>query len=119
MGRGGDVARVGRDDDGMRAALLDAAAQQDPEPLGLDLQLAEILVVHDARQLVDDGADLLDLHGVAPVSRAAAGRHARSRYRPLRVSTRTLSPAFTNSGAWTTAPVSSVMGFVPPLAVSP
>ena len=38
----------------------------------------------------------------------------------MRVSTRTLSPMFTNSGTLTWAPVSSVAGFVPPPeAVSP
>src|SRR5579883_399832 len=43
----------------------------------------------------------------------------RSRYSPERVSTRTLSPSFRKSGTCTTAPVSSVAGLVPPVAVSP
>src|SRR5581483_12067200 len=43
----------------------------------------------------------------------------RPRYSPVRVSTFTTSPSFRKSGTWTTAPVSSVAGFVPPSAVSP
>src|SRR5579884_1696367 len=43
----------------------------------------------------------------------------RSTYCPVRVSMRILSPGFTNRGTLTTAPVSSVAGFVTLLAVSP
>src|SRR5215470_2080463 len=43
----------------------------------------------------------------------------RPRYSPVRVSTLTTSPSLRNSGTWTTAPVSSVAGLVPPWAVSP
>src|SRR5690242_870964 len=43
----------------------------------------------------------------------------RPRYSPVRVSTFTTSPSFRKSGTCTTAPVSSVAGFVPPWAVSP
>src|SRR5712692_7868314 len=43
----------------------------------------------------------------------------RSRYAPVRVSTRIRSPTDTNNGTCTVAPVSNVAGFDPPLTVSP
>src|SRR3954451_392797 len=49
----------------------------------------------------------------------AARSYTRSRYVPVRVSTRIVSPWFTNSGTLTTRPVSVLAGLVPPLAVSP
>src|ERR1700681_3981474 len=63
----------------------------------------------------------------APVGRLAQlealGRltlhHARSRYRPVRVSTRIMSPWFTNSGTSTARPVSTTAGLNEALAVSP
>src|SRR5918999_5004098 len=44
---------------------------------------------------------------------------ARAMYSPVRVSTLFFSPISTNSGTLTTAPVSRVAGFLPPVAVSP
>src|SRR5690606_17506789 len=43
----------------------------------------------------------------------------RATYSPVRVSTRITSPCSTNSGTRTTAPVASLAGLTPPLAVSP
>src|SRR5262245_33627162 len=63
--------------------------------------------------------------GLARAGLSASPRHqapavaTRPRYSPVRVSTFTTSPSLRNSGTWTTAPVSSVAGFVPPWAVSP
>lgn len=44
---------------------------------------------------------------------------ARAMYSPVRVSTRIVSPSLMNSGTRTTAPVSSLAGLAPPVAVSP
>src|SRR5688572_363172 len=55
------------------------------------------------------------LPGVSP----CAGHQTRVRYSPVRVSTLTRSPVSTNSGTWTTAPVSSVAGFLAPDTRSP
>lgn len=43
----------------------------------------------------------------------------RPRYSPVRVSTRTLVPASRKRGTWIWYPVSTVAGFVPPVARSP
>src|SRR5262249_40039607 len=67
----------------------------------------------------------IDDRAVLRIARSRPFRHqlpavaTRPRYSPVRVSTFTTSPSFRNSGTWTTAPVSSVAGFVPPWAVSP
>src|SRR5476649_513209 len=43
----------------------------------------------------------------------------RDKYSPVRVSIRSISPSLMNSGTRTMAPVSSLAGFEPPVAVSP
>src|SRR4030095_1512973 len=101
---------------------LDAAALKayaDLPHRRLDLRQPELAEqdTEPARE-IDDRAVLL-------TARARSARHqrpavaTRPRYSPVRVSTFTTSPTFRNRGTWTTAPVSSVAGFVPPWAVSP
>src|SRR5437868_2727972 len=75
-------------------------------------------------QVVEDGAPAVELvaQGEGPLPGVPACPHhaarrcgqTRVRYSPVRVSTLTRSPVSTNSGTWTTAPVSSVAGFLAP-----
>src|SRR5829696_6177032 len=57
--------------------------------------------------------------GPAPPMRQGVAHCTRVRYAPERVSTLIRSPVSTNSGTWTTAPVSTVAGLVAPETRSP
>src|SRR5581483_10106379 len=59
------------------------------------------------------------LPGVPPCANHGGPVQTRVRYSPVRVSTLMRSPVSTNSGTWTTAPVSSVAGFLAPDTRSP
>src|SRR2546428_3615639 len=126
--------RPGRGDGGCRAALLGGGGRQgllrrrgrgplnaDPDlaPRHLDLGQPELL--ERRAQLADQGDHGLSARvgAVALASHQALAAATRPRYSPVRVSTFTMSPSLRKSGTKTTAPVSSVAGFVPPCAVSP
>src|SRR5213078_4443000 len=78
-------------------------------------------VLERGAQLADQGDNGLSAQVAAraPAGHQAPAAATRPRYSPVRVSTLTMSPSLRNSGTSTTAPVSSVAGFVPPCAVSP
>src|SRR5918999_2980766 len=104
-------------DDGVDlvAVLLHAPGELDGVGGGGDGQLDQQVV--DARapdvELVAQGEG--PLPGISP----RAHHQTRVRYSPVRVSTLMRSPVSTNSGTWTTAPVSSVAGFLAPDTRSP
>jgi hypothetical protein len=60
-----------------------------------------------------------DVHECARNAVSGPLLHARERYSPVSVLTRTLSPVLTNGGTWTTSPVSSRAGLTCALAVAP
>src|SRR2546427_134352 len=94
-------------------------ADPDLAPRHLDLGQPELL--ERRAQLADQGDHGLSARvgAVALASHQALAAATRPRYSPVRVSTFTMSPSLRKSGTKTTAPVSSVAGFVPPCAVSP
>src|SRR5690606_29773185 len=100
----------------------------DPGPPARDLQRVDSALV-DRRDQPPQEIEVHDLLAVVPllthlparcaVARVPPHRFARSIYLSSRRSTRITSPSSRKRGTWTTAPVSSRAGFVPPVAVSP
>src|SRR5437867_2972299 len=103
------------------------APQADPEPIALDLKVADARVLEHRDQVLQE----LGVHqgvwtrlglrrgGLLGGFGGVAFHQARSTYSRVRVSTLTTTPASMYSGTLMVAPLSRIAGFEPPEAVSP
>src|SRR5262249_13068269 len=109
--------------DGSRSRRDAAALQAHADVAGGHLELRQAQLREQGSEPPHElnGRDLSGRRLARPTSprHQAPAAATRPRYSPVRVSTLTTSPSLRNNGTWTTAPVSSVAGLVPPWAVSP